>query len=347
MDKVTVIGAGSFGIAISKLLAHNVDVLVACRSEETLLKINRDHFIFNTKLDHRIQATTSLEEALKYSKLIFPIVPSDDFGDMIRKAAPLLSPAHILIHGTKGFVLTGITENDLDTKGVKKEQVLTMSELIRKYTSVLRIGCLSGPNLAKEILDEQPTATVIASEFDEVIELGIQVLSSNKFFVFGSNDLKGAQIAGTLKNIIAIGSGILDGMGMGKNIQAILITRGLAEIIHFGQNMGTTSSAFLGTAGIGDLIATATSSDSRNYQFGKRIAKGEDVHTVLKTSDELAEGVRTLRIVYHLMQSYKMRSPIIEILYKVVYEKMNILDGINFLMRFPYKKDVDFIDEGE
>ena len=103
----------------------------------------------------------------------------------------------------------------------------------------------------------------------------------------------------------------------------------------------------MGTAGIGDLIATATSSDSRNYQFGKRIAKGEDVQTVLKTSDELAEGVRTLRIVYHLMKTYKMRSPIIEILYKVVYEKMNILDGINFLMRFPFKKDVDFIDEGE
>ena len=166
MDKVTVIGAGSFGIAITKLLAHNVDVLVACRSEDTSYKINHDHFIFNTRLDHRIKATTSLEEALHYSKLIFPIVPSNDFSDMIRQAAPFLTPAHILIHGTKGFVLNGIDENDLETKALKKEQVLTMSELIRKFTSVLRIGCLSGPNLAKEILDEQPTATVVASEFD-------------------------------------------------------------------------------------------------------------------------------------------------------------------------------------
>jgi len=210
-----------------------------------------------------------------------------------------------------------------------------MSDLIRKETSVLRIGCLSGPNLAKEILVDQPTATVIASEFDEVIQVGIQVLSSKKFFVFGSNDLKGAQIAGTLKNIIAIGSGMLDGLGMGKNIQAILITRGLSEIIHFGQKMGASNTAFLGTAGIGDLIATATSPDSRNYQFGKRMG----------TSDELAEGVRTLKIVYFLLQAYDLRSPIIEILYKVVYENMDIMEGINMLMRYPIKKDVDFMEE--
>lgn len=347
MDKVSVIGSGSFGLAIAKLLSHNVDVLIVSRNEDTIRKINTEHRLFNTSLPKRIVATQSLEEALSYSKLIFPIIPSDDFTEMIKKAASFLTPAHILIHGTKGFVLSGMGESELGTKPIKKDQVLTMSEVIRKHTSVLRIGCLSGPNLAKEILDEQPTATVIASEFDEVIELGIEALSSNKFFVFGSNDLKGAQIAGTLKNIIAIGSGILDGMGLGKNIQSILITRGLAEIIHFGQNMGTTSSAFLGTAGIGDLIATATSPDSRNYQFGKRIGKGEEAAEILSTSDELAEGVRTLRIVYHLLLSNKMRSPIIEILYKVVFEKMNTLDAINYLMRFPYKKDVDFIDEGE
>ncbi len=343
MKQVAVIGAGSFGVAIAKLLSHNVDVLLVSRNPETLAKINQDHSLFNTTLSPRIKATQSLQEAIDSCRLIFPIVPSDDFGNMIREAAPHLSPAHILIHGTKGFVISGMDENEIGEKALKKENVLTMSELIRKETNVLRIGCLSGPNLAKEILDGQPTATVIASEFDEVIQLGIEVLSSNKFFVFGSNDLKGAQIAGTLKNIIAIGSGILDGMGMGKNIQAILITRGLSEIIHFGQNMGTTNSAFLGTAGIGDLIATATSPDSRNYQFGRRIGKGEDVTVVLKTSEELAEGVRTLRIVYFLLKTYHLRSPIIEILYKVVYENMNILEGINLLMRYPIKKDVDFI----
>jgi glycerol-3-phosphate dehydrogenase (NAD(P)+) len=343
MDRVTVIGAGSFGIAVAQLLSHNVDVMVACRSEATARKINQDKMLFATRLSSRIKATTVLSEAIEYSKLIFPIVPSEDFGSMINQAAPLLSPAHILIHGTKGFVLNGIAETDEMIMGLRKDQVLTMSELIRKHSSVLRIGCLSGPNLAKEILEDQPTATVIASEFDEVIELGIQVLSSNKFFVFGSNDLKGAQIAGTLKNIIAIGSGILDGIGMGKNIQAILITRGLAEIIHFGQKMGASSASFLGTAGIGDLIATATSTDSRNYQFGRRIGKGERAHQILESSEELAEGVRTLRIVYSLLVSYKMRSPIIETLYKVVFENLNILDGIQYLMRFPQKKDVDFL----
>ncbi|MEP7267082.1 MAG: NAD(P)H-dependent glycerol-3-phosphate dehydrogenase [Saprospiraceae bacterium] len=345
MDRVSVIGAGSFGIAIAKLLSANVEVLIGCRSIETMRKINVDHSMFNTPLSPTIRATTSLSEVINFSNLIFPIVPSNDFTQLIVQASEQLTPAHILIHGTKGFVLNGITEQEINQKGLKREQVLTMSELIRKHTSVLRIGCLSGPNLAKEILDQQPTATVIASEFDEVIELGMQVLSSKKFYVFGSNDLKGAQIAGTLKNIIAIGSGILDGIGMGKNIQAILITRGLSEIIHFGQKLGANSAAFLGTAGIGDLIATATSSDSRNFQFGKRIGEGEDVKYILSSSDELAEGVRTLNIVYHILESYKMRSPIIEILYKVVFEKMNIREGIDLLMRYPIKKDVDFIED--
>ncbi len=345
MKQVAVIGSGSFGIAVAKLLSHNVEVLVVTRNSLTMHKINNDHLAFNTPLSARIRATLSLEEAISSCKLIFPIVPSDDFGSMIKEASLHLTPAHILIHGTKGFVITGQDEKDIGQKPLKKEHVLTISELIRKETNVLRIGCLSGPNLAKEILEDQPTATVIASEFDEVIQLGIEVLTSKKFFVFGSNDLKGAQIAGTLKNIIAIGTGILDGMGLGKNIQAILITRGLSEIIHFGQNMGTTNSAFLGTAGIGDLIATATSPDSRNYQFGKRLGKGEHFKDVLNTSDELAEGVRTLRIVYHLLKTYHLRSPIVEVLYKVVYEDMDIFEGINLLMRYPMKKDVDFIEE--
>ncbi|MBP9745640.1 MAG: NAD(P)-dependent glycerol-3-phosphate dehydrogenase [Saprospiraceae bacterium] len=345
MNQVAVIGAGSFGIAIAKLLSHNVDVLVVSRSPDTLKKINEDHFLFQTALSTRIRATQSLEEGIASSKLIFPIIPSDNFPQMIKEASAFLTPAHILIHGTKGFVLSGIDETELVAKTLRKDQVLTMSDLIRKETSVLRIGCLSGPNLAKEILVDQPTATVIASEFDEVIQVGIQVLSSKKFFVFGSNDLKGAQIAGTLKNIIAIGSGMLDGLGMGKNIQAILITRGLSEIIHFGQKMGASNTAFLGTAGIGDLIATATSPDSRNYQFGKRLGKGENFNQIMGTSDELAEGVRTLKIVYFLLQAYDLRSPIIEILYKVVYENMDIMEGINMLMRYPIKKDVDFMEE--
>lgn len=138
---------------------------------------------------------------------------------------------------------------------------------------------------------------------------------------------------------------MLDGLGMGKNIQAILITRGLSEIIHFGQKMGASNTAFLGTAGIGDLIATATSPDSRNYQFGKRLGKGENFNQIMGTSDELAEGVRTLKIVYFLLQAYDLRSPIIEILYKVVYENMDIMEGINMLMRYPIKKDVDFMEE--
>jgi glycerol-3-phosphate dehydrogenase (NAD(P)+) len=207
----------------------------------------------------------------------------------------------------------------------------------------VRIGCLSGPNLAKEILEGQPTATLIASKFDEVIAVGKNALSSPLFHVFGSHDLLGAELAGALKNVIALGSGLLKGYGLGKNIQAMLITRGLVEMIYFGRAMGSDVKAFLGTAGIGDLIATATSKKSRNYTFGFRLGSGERFAEVSATSDELAEGVRTLQITRHLANYYKLRVPITEMLYRIVFEDFPIQDAMDYLMTFPYNVDVDFL----
>ena len=208
---------------------------------------------------------------------------------------------------------------------------------------VLLVGCLSGPNLASEIMDGQPTATVIGSHFDEVIRLGKRVLSSEHFHVFGTSDLLGAELAGALKNMIAIGSGILKGKGLGKNIQAMLITRGLTEMVHFGNAMGSSSSAFFGTAGIGDLVATATSKDSRNFTFGYRLGMGESIEEIESTMPELAEGVRTLKIARQLAKYYKLRVPITEMLYQIVFEDFDIDRAIHFLITYPYDVDVDFI----
>ncbi len=221
--------------------------------------------------------------------------------------------------------------------------VSTMSEVITHESVVVRVGCLSGPNLAKEIIDGQPTATVIASRFQEVIELGQAVLSSKHFHVFGSKDILGAELAGALKNVIAIGSGILWGKGYGKNIQAILITRGLTEMIYFGEKMGAENKAFLGTAGIGDLIATATSKDSRNFTLGFRLGQGESLKHVSDTMPELAEGVRTLKIAHQLSKYFKLRVPIVDMLYKIVFEQFEIDKAIDFLMVYPYDVDVDFL----
>ncbi len=340
---VGVIGAGSFGTAISNLLSYNVDVLLYSRQPELVQKINTEHKHFDLKLSNRIRATDDLEEVANNCTLIFPIVPSTSFRAMIKKLSPFLRPYHILIHGTKGLDITGVDETHMDNITLKRNNIHTMSEVIIEESVVVRVGCLSGPNLSTEIMAGQPTATVIGSKFNEVIKVGRRVLDSKMFHVFGTHEMLGAELAGALKNAIAIGSGILGGLGMGKNIQAMLITRGLIEMVYIGRAMGTESKAFIGTAGIGDLVATATSENSRNYTFGQRLARGESLETISKTMPELAEGVRTLKIMKHLSQYYKLHTPITNMLYSVVFEGFEIERALHYLMSYPYSVDVDFL----
>lgn len=342
-ELVGVIGAGSFGTAISNLIAINNDVLLFSRRSKLVDHINNKHENLGVALSPRIHATNDFKELGERCRLIFPIVPSGSFRSMMKNLAPHLRPYHILIHGTKGLDLTGIEEEDLENGSISRKQVHTMSEVIRQESVVVRIGCLSGPNLSKEIIEGQPTATVIGSRFSEVIKKGRRVLDSPKFHVFGTYEILGAELAGALKNSIAIGSGILYGMGLGKNIQAMLITRGLMEMVNLGKAMGATSKAFIGTAGIGDLVATATSSKSRNFTFGRRLAQGETVEHIKETMPELAEGVRTIRIMKHLAKHYKLHAPITEMLYAVVFNGFDVERAINYLMNYPYGVDVDFL----
>ena len=339
---VGIIGAGSFGTAIANLLAVNVDVLMYSRNNMLVQHINATHENLGVQLSSRIRATNDLEEVAKKCLLLFPVVPSGSFRSMMHDLGPLLRPYHIIIHGTKGFDARGL-ENKPEGSTLTREDVSTMSEVIRQESIVERVGCLSGPNLAKEIMAGQPTATVIGSPYDEVISLGKKVLKSEHFHIFGTHDMMGAELAGALKNIIAIGSGILKGKGLGKNIQAMLITRGLLEMVYFGNAMGSTSRAFFGTAGIGDLVATATSKDSRNFTFGFRLGQGEDFASIESTMPELAEGVRTLKIARQLAKYYDLRVPITEMLYNVVFKGFDIDRAIQFLINYPYDVDVDFI----
>ncbi len=340
---VGVIGAGSFGTAIANLLAHNVDVLLYSRNPETVNTINNQHRNFGVTLASRIRGTNNLQEIAAACDLIFPIVPSNSFREVLQQLGPHLRPYHILIHGTKGFDLTGGDERHLEDFTITRANVHTMSEVIQQESVVVRVGCLSGPNLASEIMEGQPTATVIGSRFEEVIATGQQVLSSPQFHVFGTEDLLGAELAGALKNITAIGSGLLKGHGLGKNIQAMLINRGLIEMVYFGKAMGSEAKAFLGTAGIGDLVATATSKNSRNFTFGYRLGRGETIEEIEASMVELAEGVRTLKIAHHLSRYYKLRVPITQMLHEIVFKGMEIEKAIHFLMTYPYDIDVDFI----
>lgn len=344
-SKVGVIGAGSFGTAIANLLAHNSDVLLYGRQEALVNSVNQNHYHPRLGIDiaKNVRATTNLEELAASCQLIFPIVPSGSFRDVMKALSPFLRPYHILIHGTKGFDLHHLGEDDLQNGHITRNHVSTMSEVIRQESVVVRIGCLSGPNLAKEINAGQPTATVIGSKFDEVVTMGKKVLSSRHFQVFGSYEILGAELAGALKNIIAIGSGILGGLGLGKNIQALLITRGLMEMIYFGKAFGASPKPFVGTAGIGDLVCTATSKDSRNYTLGYQLGQGKSLKEILEALPEVAEGVRTLKIAKHLSDHLKLHVPITQMLYRAVYEEYDMSQAIEYLMRYPYYVDVDFL----
>lgn len=340
-EPVGVIGSGSFAVTIAHLLTQNVNVLLYARRPEVVDEINTMRRMYGHDLHERISATNDISRIGKECSVIFPIVPSEFFRNTIRQLAQFLSPRHILIHGTKGFDIIG--DFDYDLEGFSRDNIRTMSEVIQEETSVIRIGALSGPNLYREILDGQPAATVVASKYDEVVKMCQKVLDGPDFAVFGSPELLGAELAGSLKNVIALCTGMLNGIGMGMNLEALLITRGLRELIYIGKAMDVPARAFLGTAGIGDLVATATSPSSRNYTFGRRLAMGETKEQIAASMDGLAEGVRVLKITNGLIKHYKVNAPIITLLHKVVFENYNLQTAIRFLMRYPYVQDVDFL----
>jgi glycerol-3-phosphate dehydrogenase (NAD(P)+) len=319
---VGVVGAGSFGICIANLLSENVsEVLLYTRRAEVFDQIENKVGNFS-QLNAKVKACRDLELMSQKCQLIFPVIPSKYFRELMRNMSP--------------YLITPATQ-------VKEHSIKTMSQVIEEETSVCRIGCLSGPNLSSEILAEQPAATLLASKYTEVIKLGQQVLRCPRFQVYGTHDIMGAELAGVLKNVIALAAGLLGGIGMGKNLWALLITRGLSEMIHIGKAMGADTKAFLGVAGIGDLVATAAGTQSRNYNAGYRIAKGEKLEDILNESAEMVEGLKTLETIHFLCQQNKINAPIFEVTYRVIYKGLNIDRAIQFLMTYPYEVDVDFM----
>jgi glycerol-3-phosphate dehydrogenase (NAD(P)+) len=203
---------------------------------------------------------------------------------------------------------------------------------------------LAGPNLSKELEAKHPAATVIASPFNEVLSIGKRLLRNERFQVYGNNELIGVELAGVLKNIIAIASGALSGMGYGENAKGLLISRGVVEIIHLGRALGGKTKAFLGVAGIGDLVATSNSALSRNFQVGYKLAQGMKLTEITQSMDEVAEGVNTVRIMKKCADYYQVRAPITTTIYKVLFEDLSAKQALDYLMRYPLNVDIDFID---
>jgi glycerol-3-phosphate dehydrogenase (NAD(P)+) len=343
---VGVIGAGNFGSVIANLLAQRRKVLLYARNKDVVTHILETKENRGYRMHDNVVPVHDFSMIAEECDVIFPIVPSAHFRSMMKELSSYLHPYHLLIHGTKGFDVTLPPGETIDSiKQLNRSMVKTMSEVIKEESVVARIGCLAGPNLARELAEGHPAATVIASPFNEVINIGKRLLRNDHFQVYGNNDLVGVELAGVLKNVIAIASGALSGMGYGENAKGLLISRGMVEMVYLGRALGGNTKAFLGIAGIGDLATTCNSSLSRNFNVGYRLAQGEKLSDITTSMDEIAEGINTVQIAKKCADYYKVRAPITSALYQVLFENMTVQKALRYLMRYPLNVDIDFLTE--
>ncbi len=309
--KISVVGAGSWGTAFASLLAKkSYKVTLWARNSDLAESINREHrnpfYISSSFLPEGIRATSLIEDLFP-TELVVLAVPSHALRGVVESLNPFLnSQTNILSL----------------TKGIEKETGMRMSEVISETSSLPldKIAVLSGPNHAEEVIREVPSATVIASVSTDLSQQLQEVVFTPYFRVYTNTDVVGVEIGGAAKNVIAIAAGISDGLGFGDNTKASLLTRGLAEIVRLGVALGARPLTFLGLAGVGDLIATATSKYSRNRYVGEQIGKGKSLNEVLNNMRMVAEGVKTTLSIKKLGEKLGLALPITEEVYQVLYQ---------------------------
>jgi len=311
---ISIIGAGSWGTGLAALLSEkNFKIRLWAFEEEVVHSIQ--HFNENkiylpgVHLDSSLLATNSIEEALNNTDLVLFVVPSHAARTVLKEMALYLKPGIPILSATKG----------IENKSLLLPTQIMQQVLPKKCHSY--IGALSGPTFAKEIILKQPAAAVLSIRNSKLAIQLQRTLTTSSFIVYFSKDLLGIQLGGALKNVIAIATGCSDGLGYGDNTRAALITRGLSEIIRLGIAMGAEKETFAGLSGIGDLILTATSNQSRNYSVGYKVGKGIPVADILSGIKSVAEGVKTTLSAYHLARRLKVKTPIIEQLYLILYKK--------------------------
>lgn len=328
---ITVLGGGSFGTAIANIIASNhyqtyLWMRNAERAAECQASRENAHYFPGYKLHDHLTITADLAECVARSDMVIISVPSQSFRHVVRQAAPHIQAGAIVVSTTKGIEEDGFT---------------LMSQILEQELTDVRLGALSGPNFAKEMIKHQPTGTVIASEDDGVCRSVQQALSSSTFRVYSNRDRYGVELGGALKNIYAIVSGMAAALGCGYNTSAMLLTRSLAEMSRFGNEMGADSMTFLGLAGVGDLILTCTSDLSRNYRVGYALGKGETLNAALTDVGQVAEGVNTLRIVKLKADELGVYMPLVSGLYAVLFEQKDIAAVVNRLMTGEMSQDVE------
>ncbi len=332
---IGVVGAGRFGTAIANLLAKKHNVLLYARRKSVVTTMQIQKKSAKQILHPNITPTNQLSVIAKKCETIFIMVSATGLPSCIQALAPYLSPYHTIIHGIKGLIhAKDIMQNDT---------IKTISQIITDASVVVKIGCISGPNLVRELEAKQPAATVVASKFEEVNKTVQQLLRSVQFQVYSSHDIIGVELCGALKNIIAIAAGCLSGMQYGDNTKALLISRGMVEMIYIGKALGASIAPFIGLAGIGDLVATCANHSSRNFSFGYQLAQGKAVKDILTEIQETVEGIHTVQMVKKYVQKQPIRAPITEIVYRMIFEQLPAHHALHILMKYPFHVDVDFL----
>lgn len=308
--EVAVLGGGSWGTILAHLAAQNGKrTLLWLRDPEVARAIDErrenPRYLPGTRLADGLRATTSLEEAVGGTRLVIFCVPSSGTRALAAQAGAFLTGDQIVLSATKGL---------------EPETFHTMTQVLRAETCARKVGAISGPNLAKEILVGQPSATVVASHFREVIVTAARLLHQPAFRVYGNQDLLGVELAGALKNPVAIASGVAQGLSFGHNVRALLVTRSLAEVQRLGVKLGAEALTFSGLAGIGDLMVTCGSELSRNFRVGLGLAAGRPLAEILAGLGEVAEGVNTTRVAMALAKAHDVRLPIMEGVARLLFE---------------------------
>ncbi|MFA9556133.1 NAD(P)H-dependent glycerol-3-phosphate dehydrogenase [Evansella sp. AB-rgal1] len=339
MARIAVLGAGSWGTALSIVLADNGhQVSLWGRFEKQVNEINNKHensrYLPNIKLPTNISASTNLEEVLEGADTVIFVVPTAAMREVLKEVKKLLKNKPIIAHASKG---------------VEPGSHLRISEIIEEeIPEALRqaVVVLSGPSHAEEVCLRQPT-TVTSSSLDMDAATYVQDLFMNQHFrVYTNPDLIGVEIGGALKNIIAICAGMTNGLGFGDNAKAALMTRGLAEIARLGMKLGANPLTFAGLSGLGDLIVTCTSVHSRNWRAGNMIGKGKTVEEVLEEMDMAVEGILTTKAAYQLAEEMNVEMPITNVLYEVLFNNKAADAAVSELMGRVKKHEVEDLKLG-
>lgn len=307
--KVALLGGGSWGTTVASLVSRNAEVMLWARDEVTVTEINEQHtnekYLPGAKLHVRLKATADIKAAVEDADVIIMGVPSHVFRQVLESIKPYLPVAIPFVSLTKGL---------------EHNTGMRMTEIINEIFPGYPAGVLTGPNLAREIMAGQAAASVIAMDDDAIAHQLQAVFRSGLFRVYTNDDVIGCELGGVLKNIIAIAVGMGDGQGAGDNTRSALITRGLAEVTRLGVAMGGHAETFAGLAGMGDMIATCTSSQSRNRHVGVELGKGRNIEEIIEQMVMVAEGVKSAPAVIALADKYQVEMPIARDVYRVVYE---------------------------